>query len=280
MKVTTSKAGIRKLIRDASGPIVLVPTMGALHDGHLALVKRARKLAGASGIVVVSIYVNPTQFGPREDLKKYPRPWPQDRKKCRDAGVDVIFRPAAGGLYAADHSVWINEEQLSEGLCGASRPGHFRGVCTVVAKLFELVRPDIAVFGEKDFQQLAIICRMVRDLDMPVKIVAAPTVREPDGLAMSSRNKYLTATQRQQALCLQRALREIRGAWRAGENNAAKLRATGRREIHKAAAAELDYLEIVDGDSLQQVKNVGNGCVALGAIRLGKTRLIDNLRLK
>ncbi len=280
VQVTGSKRRIRQLLLDVSSPLLLVPTMGALHAGHLELIQRARKLAGKFGTVVVSIYVNPTQFGPDEDLQKYPRPWPQDRRMCEGAGVNFVFRPEADGLYKRDHSVWINEEQLSSGLCGAARPGHFRGVCTVVAKLFELIQPDCAVFGEKDFQQLAIIRRMVRDLDMPVKIVAAPTVREPDGLAMSSRNKYLSPEERQQALCLRQALLAIHTAWLDGEHKLSALIKAGKKEIKKSPLAELDYLEVVDGNSLGPPTDASQSVVALGAIRLKATRLIDNIQLK
>ena len=187
-------------------PIVLVPTMGALHDGHATLVREARKLAGRGGTVVVSIFVNPTQFGPGEDFEDYPRDLEADRATCAQSGADVIFHPTPADMYAGDASIEVNESRLSKLLCGASRPGHFAGVCTVVAKLFNLVRPDIAVFGKKDYQQLAIIRRLVRDLNMGVEVHGVETVREDDGLAMSSRNLYLDEEQRAQAPAIRRAL--------------------------------------------------------------------------
>lgn len=200
----------------ATAPVVLVPTMGALHQGHLDLVREAKRLAGDLGRVAVSIFVNPLQFGPGEDLDRYPRTLESDVAGCREAGADLVFAPSNSQIYHPDRSVQIIEQSLSKVLCGASRPGHFDGVCTVVAKLFNLFQPDAAVFGKKDFQQLAIIRRMVRDLDIPVRLHGMETVREADGLAMSSRNRYLTAEERAQAPALRASLEKALAAWRSG----------------------------------------------------------------
>jgi pantoate--beta-alanine ligase len=279
LKLTSSIAATRRLCRAARGRIVLVPTMGALHAGHAALIDRARKAAGRGSFVVVSIFVNPTQFGPREDLSRYPRPFDADRKLCAARGVDLIFRPSVEEIYAADASTFVEESAVSAPLCGASRPGHFRGVCTVVLKLFNIVQPHAAVFGLKDYQQCAVIRRMVRDLDVPVRIIPCPTVREPDGLALSSRNIYLTPEERAQAPVLRRALLAAEAAWRRGESSAARLRAVLLREIAKAPLARVDYAEIADADSLEPVKRAAPNTVLALAVFFGKTRLIDNLLL-
>ncbi|MDB6023713.1 MAG: panC, partial [Pedosphaera sp.] len=227
-----------------------VPTMGYLHEGHLSLVKKARQIVGPRGCVVVSIYVNPTQFGPHEDLSRYPRDFARDKKLCRAAGVDVIFAPDDGEMYpqngAREYSTYVVEETLSRGMEGASRPTHFRGVTTVVAKLFNIVQPEVAVFGAKDFQQAAVIQRMVRDLNFPVKIVVAPTHREPDGLAMSSRNKYLSPAQRQQAIVLSEALQLAKKLVKVRAIPSADLKATLTRFIASRLEARLDYIEFFD----------------------------------
>lgn len=267
---------MRRAAASAEGQLALVPTMGALHDGHLALIRKARRLVGTSGTVVVSIYVNPTQFSAGEDLTRYPRPWASDRRKCEESGVDIIFRPVSG-LYREDHSTWINEEVLSMRLCGVSRPGHFRGVCTIVAKLFMIVQPDIAVFGEKDYQQLAIVRRMVRDLDIPVKIASIPIQREPDGLAMSSRNTYLAPSERVEALALRRGLLAAHTLWHHGERSSSRLRSAARQIILNGHGITIDYLEVVDGSLLEPVRTVRRGCLMAAAIKLGATRLIDNI---
>ena len=257
----------------------LVPTMGALHRGHLELIRIAREAAGRYGDVVVSIFVNPLQFAPGGDFEKYPRPETVDEEFCRNAGVDILFRPTPDEMYAADFSVAIEETSLSASLCGKSRPGHFRGVCTVVAKLFQILAPDAAVFGEKDFQQLAIIQRMVRDLNFPVEIIGAPTVREPDGLALSSRNQYLNATERQQAPVLRAALVEGARLAAGGERSAAVVLAAARKVIGTSPLARIDYLELVNADTLQPIESVQpNSLIAL-AVFFGQTRLIDNIRL-
>jgi len=280
LKVIGSISAARRICRQAKSPIVLVPTMGALHRGHAALIDRARTLAGPEGTVVVSIFVNPTQFGPKEDSSRYPRPFAADRKLCLAHGADLVFHPDAPEMYPVGFSTFVEETSLSTRLCGASRPGHFRGVCTVVLKLFQIVQPQIAVFGLKDLQQCAVIRRMVRDLDLPIRIVPAATVREPDGLALSSRNQYLTPEERLQAPILRATLLAARDAWRAGEKNAARLRQAIVKKIGRAPLARIDYVEVADGTSLQPVQQTdGNTVIAL-AVFFGKTRLIDNIQLR
>lgn len=265
--------------------IGFVPTMGYLHEGHLSLVRHARRAVGSSGVVVVSIYVNPTQFAPQEDLARYPRDLPRDLRLCRQAGVDVVFTPSDQEMYpgraAGDYSTYVVEERLSQGMEGASRPTHFRGVTTVVAKLFLLVQPHVAVFGEKDYQQAAIIRRMTRDLNFPLKIVVAPTCREPDGLAMSSRNQYLTPGQREQAVCLYRALCHARKIVRHAHHpvNAHHLRIKLRQEIEARPEARVDYIEFFDAESLQPQSKVSPGHRMALAVWVGQTRLIDNASL-
>lgn len=254
----------------------LVPTMGALHAGHLALVEEARSRAD---FVVVTIFVNPTQFGPGEDFDAYPRPMEDDLAKCKAAGVDTVFAPTVGAMYGEDAVTTVSVTDLTERLCGAHRPGHFDGVTTIVAKLFHIAPCDIAVFGEKDYQQLTVIRRMVRDLDFPIEIVGTPTVREEDGLAMSSRNAYLSATEREHALSLSRALWGAQASVRGGERDAATLIAAMRETITGAGPCEIDYVEIVDGDSLEPVERVGANVRALVAVRIGGARLIDNIPL-
>ncbi len=280
LKVIGSISAARRFLAKAKSPIVFVPTMGALHSGHAALIDRARKLAGPKGTVVVSIFVNPTQFGPKEDFSRYPRPFAADRKLCVAHGVDLIFHPSAQEIYPEGFSTYVEETSVSTLLCGASRPGHFRGVCTVVLKLFEIIRPQIAVFGLKDFQQCAVIRRMVRDLHLPVRIVAAETVREPDGLALSSRNQYLSPEERQQAPVLRAALLSARQAWQAGETSAAKLRQLVVRKIKGASLARIDYVEIADADSLRPIERADRNTVMALAVFFGRTRLIDNLLLR
>jgi pantoate--beta-alanine ligase len=260
--------------------VVLVPTMGALHEGHVHLVRVAHELAGSDGLVGVSIFVNPLQFGPKEDFSRYPRELEADAAKCEAAGCDVIFAPPVEEVYHADRSIMILEKSLSTVLCGASRPGHFDGVCTVVAKLFNYFQPDDAVFGKKDFQQLAIIRRMVRDLNFPITLHGIDTVREADGLAMSSRNRYLSAEEREQAPALQQALRLAQGAWSRGETNAERLAQMAREHVEQhAPLGRIDYLSVVDADTLQAVETFEDkGLIAL-AVFFGQARLIDNMEL-
>lgn len=258
---------------------VLVPTMGALHRGHGELIRIARRTAGNDGEVVVSIFVNPMQFAPGGDYEKYPRPEEADDDFCREAGVDIIFRPSVEEMYPADFSVSVEERSLAKTLEGRSRPGHFSGVCTVVTKLFHLLAPDSAVFGEKDFQQLAIIRRMVRDLNFPIEIIGVPTVREADGLACSSRNQYLNAEERAQAPVLRRALQHAQHLVRQGETSADVIAAEARNRIAAASLARLDYLEIVNAETLEPMAKVGADSIIAVAAFFGQTRLIDNLRL-
>jgi len=252
--------------------------MGALHAGHASLIGRARKIAGASGTVVVSIFVNPTQFGPAEDFARYPRTFGADRNLCAQHGASAIFAPAS--LYATDHSTWVEEESVAAPLCGASRPGHFRGVCTVVLKLLTIVQPDTAVFGQKDYQQCAVIRRMVRDLNVPVRIAAAPTVRERDGLALSSRNAYLSAEERAQAPVIRHALLAAQAAWRRGVREGEKLRRLVWQTISTAPLARIDYVEVVDAASLAPVADAARGATVAVAVFFGATRLIDNIQLR
>ncbi len=256
--------------------VALVPTMGALHEGHLTLIKQA---AAAADHVVVSLFVNPTQFGPGEDFQRYPRDLERDAQLCEDAGVDLLFSPALEDMYAPDHTVYVEEVDVARQLEGMVRPGHFRGVLTVVAKLFLAVQPDVAVFGQKDAQQLWLILRMVRDLNFPVQIVTGPTVREADGLALSSRNAYLEPDQRAQATCLYRALQAARTRYADGERNVYVLRKVMMDVVEAEPDAEMDYIEIVDEQSFAPVTTVLRPARALVAVRLGKTRLIDNERL-
>lgn len=273
MKIAKTVAEARRVRREKkSGKFVLVPTMGALHRGHATLMRRARKLAGKEGSVAVSIFVNPTQFGPKEDFSKYPRPWDADVKLCKEEGVDVIFAPSPEEMYEEGHSVFVDEGKLSGVLCGKSRPGHFRGVCTVVTKLFTILQPDVAVFGEKDWQQLAILRRMTRDLNLPVRLVGQATVRESDGLAVSSRNGYLTKEERAVAPGIHAALRVA-----AGEKTVKAVLRTGRRLLEKIPGARVDYLELVDAETLQAVEKMERPMRLAAAVFLGKARLIDNV---
>ena len=260
-------------------PVALVPTMGYLHQGHASLMERARKVAGKSGVVVASIYVNPTQFGPKEDFSKYPRDLAHDTKLCRAAGVDVLFTPADKEIYPAHFSTFVQEEKLSCGMEGVSRPVHFRGVTTIVAKLFNLVLPTIAVFGAKDFQQAAVVRRMVNDLNFPIKIVVAPTLREADGLAMSSRNKYLSPTQREQGVVLWQAIQHAQKSVAGHAVPAARLKDEIARMVAEKPEARLDYVEFFDPETLQPAQEVRRGTQIALAVFMGKTRLIDNTLL-
>jgi pantoate--beta-alanine ligase len=247
--------------------------MGALHEGHLSLIRTAR---AECGFVVVWIFVNPTQFGPQEDLDRYPRDLDRDRMLCANAGADAIFNPGVAEIYLPGFSTWVSIDGLGDGLCGASRPGHFRGVCTVVTKFFNICAPDRAYFGQKDAQQLAIIRRMVRDLNMPVEVVACPTVREADGLAMSSRNRYLGAEERVQAVVLNQTLRAVERLVGEGERDVAVLEAAMHTLIAAAPLAEIDYASIVDAADMRPVSTVAGECLVALAVRFGNTRLIDN----
>jgi len=253
--------------------IAVVPTMGALHEGHLSLLRAARARAD---IVVLTIFVNPTQFGPKEDLAKYPRDEAGDIAKARACGIDLAFCPEASAMYPAGAQTFVEVRELQKPLCGASRPGHFAGVATIVTKLFNITKPHIAVFGEKDFQQLAILRRMVRDLDFDIEIVGMPIVREPDGLALSSRNAYLSADERRAALSLSRGLAAAEAKFAAGERDANALLAAARAPIDAERIMRIDYLELRDADELTPVTQVARRAVMAVAAFAGATRLIDN----
>ena len=267
--------------REGGRCLALVPTMGFLHEGHLSLMREARCLAppARNGLAVATIFVNPTQFGPAEDLERYPRDLERDLARCTAAGIDWVLAPERSDqVYAKEHETWVEVERASQGLCGERRPRHFRGVATVVAKLFNLTRPHVAVFGEKDWQQLQVIRSMVRDLDFGVDVVGMPIVREPDGLALSSRNAYLSADERARALSLSRALAEAQGRAATGERDSAVLVA-GATSALEAAGARVDYVEIVAPTSLQRVARAESGSRMLVAAFIGVTRLIDNVAL-
>ena len=257
--------------------IGFVPTMGCLHKGHLSLVRAARR---AADIVVVSIFVNPAQFGPKEDFTKYPRTLAKDLSHCRSEGVDIVFCPSVREMYGRTDGFHVDGEKLTSGLCGKFRHGHFRGVMTVVAKLFNIVRPDVAVFGQKDIQQARIIQEMVKDLNFPVRVKISPTVREQDGLAMSSRNRYLSAEQRRNAVCLHKALMTAAKMIRKGETDTVRIKSAIKRIACGEGGAKLQYVEVVSFDSLKALRRVSGRTVIALAAFIGKTRLIDNIILK
>ena len=265
-----------RALRGAGKRLGFVPTMGALHEGHLSLVRAAHASCDA---VAASIFVNPAQFGPNEDLAKYPRSFERDRALLEKAGVQLLFAPTVEEMYPPGSVTWVAVEGLSEKLDGKSRPGHFRGVTTVVAKLFHIVEPAAAFFGQKDAAQVAILRRMVRDLHLPVEIVVCPIVREPDGLAMSSRNAYLSEEQRRQALVLYRSLQRVKRLVDEGERDAGKLVAAGRKVLAEEGAVRLDYFEVVDPDTLDAIADISPGALVAVAAYVGTTRLIDNLVL-
>lgn len=277
MKVAREIPELRRLVAEArrtGAAIGFVPTMGALHAGHISLIEACRQNAG---YCVVSVFVNPTQFAPGEDFGRYPRDESGDLEKCRSVGVDCVFAPRATEMFQSDSVTTINIGRLGDHLCGPFRPGHFVGVATVVAKLFNLVQPDQAFFGRKDAQQLAIIRRMVRDLDFPLEVVGRPTMREPDGLAMSSRNAYLSATERRQAASMYRALTTAASLIRKGETAVAAIEAAGRHVLEEAGPQRLDYFSIVEPEELQPVHRIKGPVLIAAATRIGTTRLIDNV---
>jgi pantoate--beta-alanine ligase len=278
MRVIESTEAAQAHVRGRETKSVLVPTMGALHRGHVELIRFAREHAGMDGEVAVSIFVNPLQFEPGSDFEKYPRPEAADEKLCEEAAVNLLFRPR--DMYFDNRSVYVEEITLSAGLCGAARPGHFRGVCTVVAKLFNLLAPTAAVFGEKDYQQLTIIRRMVRDLNFPIEIIGVPTVREADGLALSSRNQYLNTDERAQATVLYRAMTRVKELADRGQKSVRELIDVAKGVIASANSSRVDYISIVDADNLQPLETLRPSAVIALAVFIGKTRLIDNLRLK
>ncbi|NOX38117.1 MAG: pantoate--beta-alanine ligase [Calditrichaeota bacterium] len=257
--------------------IGFVPTMGYLHEGHLSLMRLARPRCD---VLVVSIFVNPTQFGPNEDFDRYPRDFEHDERLCRQEQVDVVFYPDVQEMYPQPYYTYVNVEKLSETMCGASRPGHFRGVATVVTKLFNIVKPHLAVFGQKDYQQALIIQQMVKDLNFDIEILLGPIVREPDGLAMSSRNKYLSPEERQKALVLYRSLQYAEQQVAAGERDARKILAAMEAMIQQVPGVQIDYVVIVDGQTLEPVTEIRDGTLVALAVKVGQTRLIDNTVLR
>ncbi len=281
MKIVDDIAAMKSLAethRRGGGRIGFVPTMGALHDGHLSLVRlaRARLARSRPALVVASIFVNPTQFGPEEDFERYPRDPDRDCEMLEAEGCDLVFMPAADAMYREGYRTVVSVPGLSEKLCGRSRPGHFDGVATVVLKLLHVVRPDFAVFGQKDAQQLIIIRRMVEDLDLDVEIVAGPTIREADGLAASSRNRYLSGEERRQATCLFRALEKADLLFRSGERKAGVLVAAMRRIIEAESLVRPEYVSVVDPTDLEDLDMISGNALAALAVRVGRTRLIDN----
>ncbi|KPK74524.1 MAG: pantoate--beta-alanine ligase [Phycisphaerae bacterium SM23_30] len=277
MIIAETIAQVREVIAGvrASGKTIgCVPTMGGLHEGHLSLLRRCR---AECDFAVVTIFVNPTQFGPGEDLESYPRTFEADRAACEEIGVDLIFAPSVKEMYGEENLSWVNVEKISSHLCGASRPHFFRGVCTVVAKLFNIVTPDIAYFGQKDAQQLAVIRRMAADLNFFVEIRSCPTVREADGLALSSRNQYLDADQRRQAVCLSRALERARQLVASGETNPGAVIAAMKEIIARESQGRIDYISIVDNELLQPVARIDRPVLIALAVHLGTARLIDNI---
>ena len=279
MKVVKTIDEVRELVKawKAEGLRVgLVPTMGFLHEGHQSLIIKAVE---ENDRVVVSDFVNPTQFGPKEDLASYPRDIERDAKLCEEAGADLIFHPEPAEMYAPDYCTFVDMDGLTKGLCGKTRPTHFRGVCSVVAKLFNIVAPDSAYFGQKDAQQLAVIRRMVRDLNFDIRIVACPIIREEDGLAKSSRNTYLNAEERAAAVVLSRALNKGKALIESGEQSAAKVKDVIMEELCKEPLAKVDYVEVVDADSIEAIKELNGNVLVAIAVYIGKTRLIDNIMI-
>jgi pantoate--beta-alanine ligase len=277
MNVVTTLPDLRTARRSLPGPLGLVPTMGYLHAGHVSLVERARRECGS---VAVSIFVNPTQFGPKEDLAKYPRDLPRDLALLEAAGADLVWTPTPEVMYPPGFQTWVEVEGLTQGLEGAVRPGHFRGVTTVVAKLFNAFQPDVAYFGQKDAQQAAVLRRMARDLDFPLQVVVCPTVREPDGLALSSRNTYLNPEERKAATVLFRALSAAQAAYEKGERDAEALRKLMADTLDAEPLARRQYVSCADYDSLEELEQVQGKALLSMAVYLGKTRLIDNFVLE
>jgi len=277
MEVAETIESVRSLVKAArSGgkKVGLVPTMGALHVGHISLIEAAVQKCD---FVVVSIFVNPTQFGPGEDFEKYPRPLDTDLEICRKAGTDVVFAPTPGQMYPAENITWVNVEKLTESLCGRSRPGHFRGVTTVCTKLFNIVAPDIAYFGQKDAQQAIVIKRMAADLNMPLEIVICPTVREPNGLAVSSRNKYLTEQQKKDAANIYKSLQKCRQMIDAGVTETTKIITGMSKILQQVPSIEIEYISIVDAETLRNIDRIAGKALAAIAVKIGPARLIDNI---
>jgi pantoate--beta-alanine ligase len=279
MIVVNTIAAVREAVakfRASGSTIAFVPTMGALHAGHISLVERAKREAD---VTVMSIFVNPLQFGPNEDLSRYPRPIENDEAMAKEAGVDILFRPEVKEMYPSEREITVTAAAVAEAWEGASRPGHFDGVLTVVAKLFNIVQPDVTIFGRKDLQQAVLVQAMVRDLVMPLKVIVAPIVRERDGLALSSRNRYLSEADRKTALSLSHALKEVRRAFARGERNTTALENAGLAVLEHEPAAKIDYFAVVNGATLMREKTAAADSAAIVAARVGSTRLIDNMTL-
>ncbi len=277
MEVAETIESVRQLVKAARSEgkrVGLVPTMGALHIGHISLIEAAVKQCD---FVVVSIFVNPTQFGPGEDFKNYPRPVKADLEICRRCGADVVFLPKQEVMYAGENLTWVKVEKLTESLCGRNRLVHFRGVTTVCTKLFNIIRPDAAYFGQKDAQQSIVIKRMAADLNMPLEVVVCPTVREPDGLAVSSRNKYLTDKQRKEATCLYESLQKCRQKVDAGTRDTQEIISEMRSILSQPSSAKIDYVSIVDAETLRDVDEIAGKVLAAVAVKIGDARLIDNI---
>jgi pantoate--beta-alanine ligase len=274
MRIAATIAEFSKLRMKLTGPVGFVPTMGYLHEGHLSLVRQAR---AENPSVVASIFVNPTQFGPKEDFARYPRDPERDLALLEKEGTDIVFMPSAEEMYPPGFNSWVDVGGLTEKLEGAARPGHFRGVATVVAKLFNIVRPDRAYFGQKDAQQLLVIKKMAKDLDMGIEIIAAPTVREPDGLAMSSRNTYLSAEERKQAAVLYQSLKLAQKLYAGGEKDAGAIKEQMTALIGKQPLADIEYISIADSETLDELDKIRSTALVSMAVRFGKTRLIDNV---
>jgi pantoate--beta-alanine ligase len=268
---------LSKAARMQGKTIAFVPTMGFLHDGHLHLIRQARTMGD---VLIISIFVNPIQFGPTEDFKQYPRDWDRDAQLCESCGADIIFTPIVEEMYPEGFQTAVSVPLLSQNLCGISRPAHFQGVATVVAKLFNCTNPHVALFGEKDFQQLAVIKRMVLDLNFDITIIGVPTVREAEGLAMSSRNTYLSTKERGSALSLSKALVKVRELFQSGERNASVLSDTARAIITREEGVTIDYIKVCDTETLQDVAIISKPAVMALAVKIGKARLIDNVVLK
>lgn len=280
MKIVRSIREIKqeiKKLRQQDKTIGFVPTMGALHEGHLSLMRMARRQCD---IVVVSLFVNPTQFGPNEDYKRYPRDFRSDARQCKGAGVDILFAPAARQIYPQGHRTQVAVGGLGEVLEGASRPGHFAGVATIVLKLLNIIKPAIAYLGQKDYQQTVVIRRMVKDLHLDIKMIVGPTIREPDGLAMSSRNRHLSASERRAATCLWKTLQEGKAMIQNGERDAAKVRSALTHRVAQEPLAKIDYMTVVDLKTLEEIKEVREPALLALAVWIGRTRLIDNVKVR
>jgi pantoate--beta-alanine ligase len=277
MDVAETIESTRRLVKAAhwaGKTIALVPTMGALHIGHVSLIEAARKKCD---FVVVSIFVNPTQFGPNEDFSRYPRPIEADLEICKNAGVDVVFAPSVEQMYPSQNLTWVNVEKITASLCGKSRPGHFRGVATVCTKLFNIVAPDIAFFGQKDAQQVAVIKQMVLDLNMPLEIIVCPTLREPDGLAVSSRNQYLSKQDRADAIYVYQSLQQCRKMFESGITETGKIIAEMKKVLLQKSSIDIEYVSIVDANTLEDIDQIQGKTLVAVTVRLGRTRLIDNI---